>query len=98
MKMLCVDLWAATACFAKPKAGPGVWLREEPTMPAWSKLLAKHSEAFNGSVMVVQREHGACDFWKVVFAIQSFKYYLALYPLHIVPTPPVDERVLVASF
>ena len=37
--------------------------------------------------VVVQREHGACEVWKVVFAIQSHKYYLVLCRVHLVPAP-----------
>ena len=56
-------------------------------MPEWTKPFEKYRELFNGCALVAQHRDGTREFWKVVFAIQRPKAYLALCQLHPVPAP-----------
>ena len=68
-----------------------VWIRTEPTMPAWAAPFVKYRSLFNASALVVDREGGGREIWKVVFAVQRPKAYLALCPLKPVPAPSLDD-------
>ena len=77
--------------FRQQMGGPDVWRHEEPNMPQWAKPLVQFRNMFCGSALVVRRDGGARDFYKMVFAVKSPKEYLALCPLHPVPAPSVDD-------
>ena len=85
------DVGIAPRFVVRMDDGPEVWQRAEPTMPAWATPLVFHRGTFNGSAVVVLRQNGDREFWKIVFAIQHPKYYLGMCRLHpIEPPSPFD--------
>ena len=87
------DVGTAPAFTAPPAPGPPVWLRAEVQLPAWAKPLVRHRGTFRGSALVIQRENGAREFWKIVFAVKS-PAYLALCQLHPMPAPAFDDLAI----
>ena len=84
------DVGHAPVQFVQRYAGPPMWRRPEPAMPAWATPFIEYRGTFSGSALVVQGEDGARSFWKIVFAVKSPRY-LALCPLHPVPLPSVYD-------
>ena len=72
-------------------APPKVWKRSEPTMPDWAKPLIVHRDAFMGAALVIRRHNGEVQYWKLVFAVQSPNFYLAMCQLHPIPLPSIHD-------
>ena len=80
---------------------PAVWQLEDPDMPEWSKPLIRHRTLFTGSALVIQREDGSAEFWKIGFIRQSPILHVCVqaaschitFSLHCIlaaPRPPVQ--------
>ena len=82
------DVGSAPAHTRPPAEGPPMWKRPEPTMPEWAKPLVQHRTTFCGSALMVLRANGSREWWKMVFAVQHPKFYLAMCQLHLAPPPP----------
>ena len=91
MAMRRASVGIAPGIFRSPPSDIVVWQREDPTMPAWAHDLVKFRDTFNGSALRIQRRAGGCEYWKLVFAIQSPKYYLGMCRLsEALPPSPHD--------
>ncbi|CAK0850441.1 unnamed protein product [Prorocentrum cordatum] len=62
---------------------PAVWQRKDPIMPEWAGPLIRHRSLLQGAALVIHRDNGQVEFWKMVFMVKSPSYYLATCRLHL---------------
>ena len=72
-------------------AGIRICGRSDPEMPAWARFIVDYRDFF-GTCALAFRVAGEAEYWKVVYAAQSPKPYLAVCKLELFDYPSLHCR------